>query len=191
MQPGIPGSAPPASVYPSSGQLGAQAGIQAKASWAAGETDERQLLSCMRAPHLWRVTLHGENILWRVSWGTSSNLVVINVQAPARFVVPGSCDVYAKPASFYEQPVAAHAEVTCTPTTSGTEAFMRALVSTPIGPPIALDPLAARFVALVASVVAVGPGLTAQNVNLLPNESVPITAGSILVTGIGFQEFEP
>ena len=187
MQPGIPGSAPPASVYPNSGQLGPQVGHQAKASWTATERDERQLLSCMRAPHLWRVTLHGENILFRVSWGTSSNIVVSGIRSPALFVVPGSCDVYAKPESFFEEPTAAHAEITCTPATAGTKANMRSLIAF-AG---AIDLNAARFVALVASVVSVGPGLSAQTVNLNPTESVPLTAGSALVSGAGFLEFEP
>ena len=186
MQPGIPGSAPPSSVYPGGSNLGPQAGHQAKQSWRAGETDERPLLSVMRAPQLWRITLHGENVKFRVSFGTSSNIVIQDIQAPARFVVAGACDIYAKPASFYEEPTAAHAEVTCTPATSGASANMRALAG-----PGALDPNGARFVALVASVVGVGPGLTTQNVNLNPTESVPLTAGSTLVSGVGFLEFEP
>ena len=84
MQPGIPGSPPPASAFPSSGQLGPQAGVQAKQTWKVGEQDERQLLSCLRAPHLWRVTLHGENILFRVSWGTSANITVSSLHSSSQ-----------------------------------------------------------------------------------------------------------
>lgn len=188
MQPGIPGSAPPATVYPSSGQLGPQAGTQAKQRWTVAERDERQLLSAMRAPCLWRVTLHGENVVFRVSFGTSSNIVIANIQAPARFWVAGSCDVYAQPFAFYEEPQEAHAEVTCTPATSGGSAIMRQRTNIA---PFAFDPNAARFVALSASVVSVGPGLTSVNVNLNPTESVPLTAGSSLVSGAGYLEFEP
>lgn len=186
MQPGIPGSAPPSSVYPGGSNLGPQAGHQAKQSWAVGEFDERPLLSVMRAPQLWRITLHGENIKFRVSFGTSSNIIIKDIQAPARFVVAGACDIYAKPDSFYEEPTTAHAELTCTPATAGASAIMRSLVG--VG---RLDPNGARYVALLASVVSVGPGLTAQNVNLNPTESVPLTAGSTLVSGVGFLEFEP
>src|SRR5882724_12907555 len=97
MQPGIPGSAPPSSVYPGGSELGPQAGYQSKQRWTASESDERPLLTAMRAPNLWRVTLHGENVEFRISWGTSANLVIAHVVPPARFVVPGAIDVYAKP----------------------------------------------------------------------------------------------
>jgi hypothetical protein len=188
MQHGIPGTAPPATAFPSSGQLGPQAGIQAKQFWPVTERDERQILSCLRAPHLWRVTLHGENVVFRVSFGTSSNIVIAELQAPSRFWVAGSCDVYAQPFAFYEEPQTAHAEVTCTPATSGGSAIMRQRSRIA---PFAFDPNAARFVALDASVVSVGPGLQSVNVNLNPTESVPLTAGSSLVSGAGYLEFEP
>src|ERR1700748_3657521 len=128
MLPGNPGSPPPSSYAPGNNALGPQVGIQAKAAWTASEVDERPLLSVMRAPHLWRVTLHGENVLFTVSWGTSAHIVVAHVQAPAPFVVPGSCHVDAAPAHFSEDPQPAHAEVTCTPATSGTDAIMRSQI---------------------------------------------------------------
>lgn len=167
--------------------LGPTVGYQSKQAWSLTETDERPLLSAMRAPHLWRVTLHGENVTFRVSWGTSGNIVVAGVQAPARFCVPGSVDVYARPNRYGAQ-LLCHAEITCTPATSGGPAVMRA--GTGMGP-VPLDPNAARFVAVVASVVAVGPGFSAQSVNLNPNESVMLTAGSLLTSGAGYMEFEP
>lgn len=187
MQPGIPGSAPPSTYAAGGNALGPVSGSQANARWGLAETDERPLLSCMRAPHLWRVTLHGENVTFRVSWGTSSNIIVAGVQPPARFTVPGSVDVYAKP-NRYGQEKLCHAEVTCTPASSGSSAVMR--VGTGIGP-VPLDANAVRFTAVVASVVGVGPGLSQQNVPLAINETTMLTAGSILVSGAGYLEFEP
>lgn len=184
---GIPGSPPPGTYAPGNNDLGPQAGNQAKESWTvSGQREERQLLSAMRAPHMWRVTLHGENVTFRVSWGTSSNIVVANVLAPARFSVPGSCDVYAKPVGG-DPLLPAHAEVTLTPaTSSGGDAVLHSHVA---GNVVALDPNAARFFALVASVVSVGPAATAVNLN--PLQSVLLAAGSVLTSGGGFLEFEP
>ena len=189
MQQSIPGSPPPGSYGPGNNDLGPQAGVQAKADWpASGQRDERQLISAMRAPNMWRVTLHGQNVTFRVSWGTSSNIVVANIRPPARFVVPGSCDVYAKPITT-DPLLAAHAEVTLTPATSGGDAVMRAHVA---GNVVALDPNAARFVALVASVVSVGPpDVVIAPVNLTPLQSVLLVAGSTLTSGGGYMEFEP
>lgn len=147
------------------------------------------MLSLMRAPSLWRVTLHGEAVLFRVSYGTSGNITIKDVMAPARFVVPGSCDVYAYPYRPYEDGApTSHAEVTATPATSGSAALLRVHR---FGLVVPLDPNAARFVALVNSVVVVGPGLAAQSVNLLPLESVLLTSGSVLTSGDGYLEFEP
>ncbi len=187
MQQGLPGSAPPSTVYPGGSALGPQAGIQSKERWSAAESDDRPLLTAQRAPHLWRITLHGENVRFRVSWGTSANIVVSDVIPPARFVVPGAVDVYARPLEL-ETPLPAHAEVTLTPATSGTDAIMRSLM---FGNNLALDPNAVRFVALAATVVQVGSGGSAFNVNLNVNESVLLVSGSTLTSGGGYQEFEP
>jgi hypothetical protein len=184
---GNPGSSAPASVYPGALTLGATAGIQSKQRWTASESDERPLLSAMRAPNLWRVTIHGENVRFRVSWGTSGNIVVAELIPPGRFVVPGAVDVYAQPLELPE-PLPAHAEITLTPATSGCTAVMRSLV---FGNVVPFDPNAVRFTALAASVVQVGSGGSALNVNLLANQSVMLVSGSTLTSGGGYQEFDP
>ena len=181
----VPGSPPPSQWAPGDNDLGPQAATQARQMWPAGKTDERPLLSALRAPSLWRITLHGENVYFRVSWATSANHVVEHIQPPSRFVVPGSVDVYAVPIDS-SQP--AHAEVTCTPATWGSNAILRGRLAG-VNQPI--SPEAARFVAMTASVLRVGPTGLSTVVNLNPLEEVLLVAGSLLTSGGGYLEYEP
>jgi hypothetical protein len=139
----------------------------------------------MRAPSLWRLTLHGENVYFRISWGTSANHVIDNVQPPSRFSVPGSCDVYARP---IDSQLPAHAECTLTPATSGSAAELRSRL---VGNALPIPAEAVRFVALQASVVRVGPAALSTVVNLIALQSVLLVAGSLLTSGGGFLEYEP
>lgn len=181
----VPGSPAPSQWAPGSNDLGPQAATQARQMWAAGETDDRPVLSALRAPSLWRVTLHGENVYFRVSWATSANHVVEHIQPPSRFVVPGSVDVYAVP---IDPSLPAHAEVTCTPATSGSAAVLRSRLA---GAALPISPEASRFVALQASVVQVGPTGLSTSVNLTALQAVLLVAGSVLTSGGGYLEYEP
>lgn len=184
-----PHSPPPNTWAPGHNDLGPQAAIQSKRSWTATEDQSKSepVLSAMRAPHLWRVTVLGQNVTVDISYGTSSNLLMAGLSVPIRVTLPGSCDVYAKPIPHDAQQIA-DVEVTCTPVTSGCcDSICRSFVKAPLG----LDPLAARFVALEASIVQVGYGDNHITVTLAALQAVPLTPASTLLTGGGFLEFEP
>lgn len=190
MQQGIPGSAPPNTWAPGNNDLGPQAAIQGKRDWTAAEDQSKSegILSAMRAPHLWRVSVLGANCTVDITYGTSSAIVMRRLQLPVRVTLPGSCEVYATPIQ-HTDAQAAHAEVTCTPVTSGCcDSICRSLVTGTLN----LDPLAVRFVALEASVVRVGPSdLTPISVTLAALQEVDLVPGSALTSGGGFLEFEP
>lgn len=188
MQQGIPGSAPPHSWAPGDNTLGPASGIQSKQSWLASESDDRPLVSQMRAPHLWRVCIYGENVSVDISYGTAGgNKFIRNLRTPIRVTLPGSCDVYARPIP-QEIPKPAHAEVTCTPVTSGCcDSECRKIVSGNVN----LDADAVRFVALENSSVQLGQTFESITVALTALQEVPLIAGSVLVSGGGFLEFEP
>ena len=184
-----PHSPPPSNWAPGNNDLGPQAAIQGKRSWTATEdqTKSEGMLSAMRAPHLWRVTVLGQNVTVDITYGTSSAIVMRGLQVPVRITVPGSCDVYALPIP-HDAPQTADVEVTCTPVTSG---CCDSVCHTFITGAQNLDPLAVRFVALEASVVRVGPGDNHINVTLAALQEVSLVPGSALTSGGGFLEFEP
>lgn len=190
MQQGIPGSPPPRTWAPGNNDLGPQAAIQGKRNWTAAEDQSKSegILSAMRAPHLWRVSVLGVNVTVDITYGTSSAIVMKRLQVPVRVTLPGSCEVYATPIQ-HDEAEAAHAEVTCTPATSGCcDSVCRSLVTAPL----ALDPLGVRFVALEASTVRVGPAdLAPIIVTLAALQEVDLVPGSALTAGGGFLEFEP
>lgn len=187
MQQGIPGSAPPSSWAPGNNDLGPTAGVQSSQEWTSTQSDSRPILSMMRAPHLWRVTVYGSNVKLTICYGTSKNKRLVDILTPCRVVLPGSVDIYAAPI-IGDLGSAGSAHVTCTPVTSGSsdsECRKFAVVG-------AIEDDAVRFVALEASHVRVGnlnePNITVAVAAL---QSVSLVAGSALIDGGGFLEFEP
>ncbi len=141
----------------------------------------------MRAPHLWRVSVLGQNVTVDITYGTSSAIVMRGLSVPVRVTLPGSCEVYATPIA-HDAPQASHVEVTCTPATSGCcDSICHSFI---VGAQ-ALDALAVRFVALEASVVRVGPTDNHIDVTLAALQAVSLVPGSALTSGGGFLEFEP
>jgi hypothetical protein len=188
-----PGSPAPGSYPQGVPNNGKYAGIQATAVWALGEVrDNRPICSQIKAEHLWRLTVLGENVLVDISYGTLANKRIIGLRTPVRITVPGSLDVYARAVIQNGILVPAHVEVTCTPVTSGGgDAQCRQYVGN-IAATTPLDPDACRFVALEASTLRVGPADgTSITVTLAALQAVSLIAGSALLTGGGFVEFEP
>jgi len=182
-------SSPAPGSYPSGvPSVGPEAALQSKQTWLPGETDSRPLLSATKFGLMpWRVTVLGQNVSVDISYGTSSNLRLVDLRPPIRVTLPGSCDVYAR-ALPNDVPTAANCEVTCIPVTSGCcESECRKLI---FGAQ-ALDPLACRFVALDAASVRVGPVGASVTVALVALQAVSLIAGSALVSGDGFLEYEP
>ncbi len=193
MQPGIPGSPPPRTWAPGNNDLGPQAAIQSKRSWTAAEDQSKpeDVLSAMRAPHLWRVSVVGQNVTVQITYGTSSAIVLRNLSLPIRVTLPGSCEVSATPIP-HDAAQPADVEVTCTPATSGCcDSICRSFINTAITGAQNADPLAVRFVALEASTLRVGPGDNHINVTLAALQAVDLVPGSAILTGGGFLEFEP
>ncbi len=183
-----PGSSAPGS-YPSGvPTVGPEAAFQSKEEWLPGQLDSRPVLSATKIGLMpWRVTVLGENVSIDISYGTSGNLRLVGLRPPIRVTLPGSCDVYAQPIP-QDAPTAAFCKVTCIPVTSGCcESECRKLVTAAA----ALDVLACRFVALEASSVRVGPVGASILVALNTLDKVSLIAGSALVSGGGFLEYEP
>lgn len=186
MYTGNPNSPPPGSWAPGDNALGVQHAVQAKQAWAAGETDIRPVASAIRAQNLWRLTVLGNNVLVRISYGTSAAKILQNIRTPIRVTLPGSVDVYAQPLNLGGEQAAASVQVTLTPVTSGCcESDCRKIITA--GGGLLLEDDAVRYVALAASVVA----LDLTNVNVPVLQSVSLVSGAVLVSGTGYLEFSP
>ncbi len=168
--------------------MGPSEALQSSEVWTALQSDERPILSATKHGLMpWRVTVLGENVAIRLSFGTLANVTIKNLRPPIRVTLPGSCDVYAKPLD-HEIRLPASAKVTAIQVTSGCcDSECRTLITDAQ----ALDPLAVRFVALAASVVRVGPADDFVSVTLAALQEVSLIAGSALTSGAGFLEFEP
>lgn len=171
------GSMPPGAPV---GNMGAQYGIQQSATWAAGDVKPRQLVDARKADALWRFSIFGP-VLVTISYGTSKNRPIVDLQAPVVLTIPGQFTATVAPLNAE----GATAVVTLTEATAGGVSQARKVVVRGLAD-VALDEGAVRYFALTASTLTIS-GVAA----VVPaNSSVPLVAGSVLTAGSGFQEFE-
>jgi hypothetical protein len=163
--------------------VGVRHGFQASERWpAAGQREQRQLLSAELAVCLWRVTVIGSNVTVSLRYGTKASLVLEGLQPPLRIVVPGLVELYATPVT---PDVDAEAHATLTPAHSGIgEADARIFITGAQNIPAN----AVRFRATAASTVSIG-GLSACV--LTATQVIPLIEGSSLTAGSGYLEFDP
>lgn len=186
-----PHNAPPAlppRPWQAADASGVKHGLQASESWAAGESDGRDICDQRLAPGMWRVSIFGsKNMEFDVQYGTSKSHQFRRLRAPVQLYVPGQLTVTAHPvAEGNGSYLAAYALVTCTPVSSAQPSNARLLTNT-AG---ALPDSAARFKAVAASVVQLNTQTISVNVNLASGDVLPLVAGAVLVSGAGFVEYE-
>jgi hypothetical protein len=175
--PGWPAVAPPPPALDNTGKV---YGIQARHTWTAGQTDERQVIDIPRGEFLWRISIFGR-VRVRVDYGTKANRHLLNLLAPVVMGIPGQCTVRAVPLDSE----GAEVDATLTLATGTAQAQARNVVDATLAAvPFELD--AVRFVALSASTASISGLLVA----VPALATVPLVAGSVLLTGSGFQEFE-
>lgn len=162
------------------GNSGPQYGTQQSHVWRNGETNAVQVLDTIRAEALWRISVFGR-VLVTILYGTSKARSITDLQAPVVITVPGQALVTVRP----RDDQGTSCIVTLTKATAGALANARKFIDDSAGS-LAFDEGAVRFYALEASSLLVA-GLA---VAVPAFTSVPLVAGSGLVSGSGFQEFE-
>lgn len=188
----LPGPVPPVAAAPwvpppvaAANEMGPQYGIQRIASWSEGETDPKQIIDVIRAPALWRISVFGGDVLIDVHYGTQANRHLMDLRAPLVMTVPGQLSVEVRPRNTPEEGETVSCTATLTQATAGERAIARRLhVAGGVANPFEDD--AVSYFALSNSNVTVGGVLVA----VPALSSVPLVAGSSLVLGDGFQEFE-
>lgn len=162
------------------GDNGPQYGIQQAHKWALNDVRSIQVLDTLKTESLWRISVFGR-VFVSILYGTSRARTITDLMAPVVITVPGQALVTVRPRD--------NQGTTCivnlTKATAGALAIARKYVDDS-GGSIAFDPDAVRFFSLAASsltiagVVVAVPAFT----------TVPLVAGSGLISGSGFQEFE-
>lgn len=182
-----PRSAPPAMPPPSMGSIGKTYGLQTSETWQVGQNDDRMIVDSILSPHLWRVSVFTTSwVRLDIKYGTSRGLNILDVEGPLIFYAPGQISVNAHPVPAGEQGlIGGTAWATLTPVTSAGISNCRKL----IGGAQPIPDNAARFYALDAATVQLGAGGPA--VVLALGQFVPLVAGSSLVGGDGYLEFDP
>lgn len=194
MQPQSPVSVPPWDPPPQGTSNLPFYGEQRTAKWAppaagyALDAKEKEIVDMAEpTPYLWRVSAFGAGVYLRIVYGTRATLATLDfVRTPFVGNFPGRVTIYARPID----PTLESGAVTCTPTVTQASAGrseLRALIDAS-GGNVAFHPDAVRFVALLASTATIA-GVTPVAIAAL--STVPLVAGATLLTGVGFQEFEP
>lgn len=188
MRPGAYPSGVPASPAPSSRvdepahDMGVVHGIQSKRTWKPGDNKRQIALDARRASNLWRVTALGpEGLAVDLKYGPQCTVTLVGLALPLRVSAPGQFQLIAYPTADHDTELVLN--VTMTPATSG-GLIEAARLKTVAG---AFDDNALRFTALTASTVLIR-GIGPIAVGVL--ESVRLLAGSSLVTGSGYEEFD-
>lgn len=162
------------------GDTGVIYGTQQLAVWNPGDVGPRQVCDALKANALWRFSVFGR-VLVSIVYGTQGTRKILQLRAPVVLTIPGQFTATATPLD--EQGV--QCEVTLTQATAGARAIARDVVNAG-GGAVNLSPDAVDFFALTASTLTIA-GLAVAVPAL---QIVPLVAGSVLLTGSGFQEFE-
>jgi hypothetical protein len=176
-------SPPPGSAVPDQlkNDTGPTYGFQQSRTIPAGDARSQPVIDEVRAEFLWRFSIFGR-VFVRVTYGTLQTRQFVDLLAPVVMTVPGQLNVEVRavdPQS--ETPFS----VTVTKATGGARAIARSALDAGAGA-VALSDDAAFYTALSVSTLTIA-GLP---VTVAASQTVPVVAGSSLVTGTGFQEFE-
>lgn len=180
-----PRTSPPALPPESMGSVGYVHGLQSSEKWTGGASDSRQICDQKLSNHIWRVSVFASTwVRLDIVYGTARTINIKALNPPLVLYVPGQCVVYAQPVlNNVGAIVDGFAYCTATPVNSAGAPQIRKLVS---GAQV-FDDHVVKFFAFDASVVQFPGGVT---VTLAAGQSTPLVAGSSLVSGDGFVEYE-
>lgn len=176
-------SPPPASAVPNplANNTGRQYGFQQSRTIAAGDARPQPVIDEVRADFVWRFSVFGR-VFVRVTYGTNMTRQFVDLLAPVVMTIPGQLNVEVRSV---DPDVDTPFSVTVTQATGGARAIARSALDAGAGA-VALSDDAAFYTALSASTLTIA-GLP---VSVAASLTVPVVAGSTLLTGTGFQEFE-
>lgn len=80
-------------------------------AWGAGESGEQSVASASACRYVWRVSATGENVTFRLRYGTLATLELVDLCGPVLFDVPGKFELFARP-RVGNQPARARATLT-------------------------------------------------------------------------------
>ncbi len=156
-------------------------GIQNEQLWRAGETDSRGIIDATRKPGLYRLTLSGSNVEISLRYGTNATLLLTALRPPIAVTIPGQCGVSAKPISGGD---GASISATLVRVTASSTPNLRRKRST-AG---AIAPEVAAFFTLEPCSITID----GVNYPVVPAFTrIPLIQPSLLVSGSGFEEFDP
>lgn len=150
-------------------------GIQSQRVWAAGDNDSKLLIDAMRSEFLWRASVHGENLVLSLSYGTLATVMLEGLRLPFVGFIPGQVQLTA---TKLDPGAAAIARVTLTAATGGLST-VRMFVGVQT-----LPASASSFTALAAAtltVAGVGPIAVPVGATLPLVAPAAVTAGSGIV----------
>lgn len=176
-------SPPPATAVPNAlaNDTGAQYGFQQSRTIPAGDDRPQPVIDEIRSEFVWRFSVFGR-VFVRVTYGTNMTRQFVDLLAPVVMTIPGQLNVEVRSVDpQFDTPFS----VTVTKATGGCRAIARSALDAGIGS-VALSDDAAFYTALSASTLTIA-GLP---VSVAASQTVPVVAGSTLLTGTGFQEFE-
>jgi hypothetical protein len=155
-------------------------GIQNEQLWTASELDSRGIIDGSRKPGLYRLTLIGRNVECSIRYGTNATLLLTGVRTPVVMTIPGQVGVSAKPLGGGGAEVSA----TLVRVTASSEQHCRRKRSDPG----AFEPAVVSFYTLEACSITID----GTNYAAVPAFTrVPLIQPSSLVSGSGFEEFDP
>lgn len=155
-------------------------GIQNEQLWTATETDSRGILDGSRKAGLYRLTLVGRNVECSIRYGTNATLLLTGVRTPVVMTIPGQVGVSAKPLG------AGGAEVSATlvrVTASSAQNCRRRRAAAG-----SFDPGVVSFFTLEVCSLTIDGQLYAA---VPAFTRIPLIQPSSLVSGSGFEEFDP
>lgn len=180
---GVPAEPPPPQSVGNSGPI---YGTQQRAVWLPGATDRRQVCDALKPQALWRFSAFGR-VLIEISYGTQGTRNILapdsgrRLFAPVVLTIPGQFTATAVPLD----DAGCECTVTLTQATAGARSIARCFMDSTAGA-LALDVGAVDYFALTASTLTIaGVAVAVPALQI-----VPLVAGSVLLTGRGFQEFE-
>lgn len=180
-QPSPPVS-PPGQPQAPPGETGVIYGTQQEAIWKPGALDERQVLDLLKCNALWRVSVFGRAVLLRINYGTLATRQIANLRTPLVMHFPGQVTITAQPID----DLGTSCTVTATQATGGARSVARQMVATVAPTDLDLNPDGVDFFAITACSLSI-----AGTVVAVPAFTIaPLVAGSQLLDGSGFVEYE-
>lgn len=178
-----PDSPPPALPPPAaSARAGGEPyeGIQNEQEWSATEIDQRGIVDASRKPGLYRLTLTGRNVECSIRYGTNATLLLTKMRPPLTMTLPGNVGVSARPLGTGGAAIAATLVRVTGSSTPNARRYRD-----DVG---AIDPEVVAFFTLEISAFTIDGNAVAA---VPAFTRVPLIQPATLVSGSGFEEFDP